>query len=72
MPEQVIPILRAGLIMLEQAATMLPASQTFHVGYERNEETLQVLSISARTCKQVSTGHLVGVCEPGQLLCHEP
>ena len=39
---QLIPILRAGLILLENAATMLPASQTFHVGYVRNEETLQV------------------------------
>ena len=39
---QVIPILRAGLIMLEQAATMLPASQTYHVGFVRDENTLEV------------------------------
>ena len=41
-PEQVVPILRAGLVLLEQAATVLPNSQTFHVGYVRNEETLEV------------------------------
>ena len=41
-PGQVVPILRAGLVLLEQAATVLPNSQTFHVGYVRNEETLEV------------------------------
>lgn len=39
---QVVPILRAGLVLLEQAATVLPSSQTFHVGYVRNEDTLEV------------------------------
>jgi hypothetical protein len=39
---QVVPILRAGLVLLEQATTVLPCSQTFHVGYVRNEETLEV------------------------------
>ncbi len=37
-----VPILRAGLVLLEQAATVLPNSQTMHVGYVRNEETLEV------------------------------
>lgn len=37
-----VPILRAGLILLEQAGTVLPLSETYHVGYVRNEETLQV------------------------------
>ena len=39
---QVVPILRAGLVLLEQATTVLPNSQTMHVGYVRNEETLEV------------------------------
>jgi hypothetical protein len=39
---QVVPILRAGLVLLEQAGTVLPISETYHVGYVRNEETLQV------------------------------
>ena len=39
---QVVPILRAGLVLLEQASTVLPSSQTYHVGYVRNEETLEV------------------------------
>ncbi|KAL6772442.1 hypothetical protein ACKKBG_A30255 [Auxenochlorella protothecoides x Auxenochlorella symbiontica] len=39
-PVKVVPILRAGLTLLESAATLLPSSQTFHVGYRRDEETL--------------------------------
>ena len=47
-----VPILRAGLIMLESAATMLPSSQTFHVGYARDEATLQVRCSYSDTCLQ--------------------
>ncbi len=39
---QVVPILRAGLVLVEQIATVLPAQVTYHVGLVRNEETLQV------------------------------
>lgn len=39
---QVVPILRAGLVPLEQIATVLPAYETHHVGLVRNEETLEV------------------------------
>ena len=39
---QVVPILRAGLVMVEQISTVLPAQVTYHVGLVRNEETLQV------------------------------
>ncbi|KAH7624331.1 hypothetical protein Ndes2526B_g00520 [Nannochloris sp. 'desiccata'] len=40
-PVKVVPVLRAGLVLLENAATVLPASQTFHVGYARDEDTLE-------------------------------
>ena len=40
---QVVPILRAGLVLVEQIATVLPAQVTYHVGLVRNEETLQVM-----------------------------
>lgn len=39
---QVVPVLRAGLVLLEQAQTVLPACETYHVGYVRDEKTLQV------------------------------
>jgi uracil phosphoribosyltransferase len=38
----VVPILRAGLVLLEQTSMVLPASQTYHVGYVRDDDTLQV------------------------------
>ena len=41
-PIAVIPILRAGLAMLEGAQTLLPLSSTYHLGLVRNEETLEV------------------------------
>lgn len=39
---QVVPILRAGLVLLEQASLLLPVTQTYHVGYVRNDDTLEV------------------------------
>lgn len=41
-PIKVVPVLRAGLVLLEQAGTVLPMSETYHVGYVRDEATLQV------------------------------
>jgi uracil phosphoribosyltransferase len=40
-PVKVVPILRAGLVLLENATTLLPAMQTYHLGYARNEQTLK-------------------------------
>jgi uracil phosphoribosyltransferase len=39
-PIHVVPILRAGLVLLEQSSSVLPASVTYHLGYVRDEETL--------------------------------
>ena len=39
---QVVPILRAGLVLIEQISTVLPSQVTYHVGLVRNEDTLQV------------------------------
>ena len=57
---QVVPILRAGLVLLEQAATVLPNSQTLHVGYVRNEETLEVSTPGALPGPCC---HAAGICE---------
>lgn len=40
-PIAVIPILRAGLSLLEGAQTLLPLSSVYHIGVVRNEETLE-------------------------------
>ncbi|KXZ48543.1 hypothetical protein GPECTOR_27g714 [Gonium pectorale] len=41
-PIKVVPILRAGLVLLEQAGQVLPFQETYHVGYVRDPATLQV------------------------------
>ena len=41
-PIKVVPILRAGLVLLENAQTVLPASETYHLGLVRDEKTLLV------------------------------
>lgn len=40
-PIAVIPILRAGLALLDGAQTLLPIASTYHLGLVRNEETLE-------------------------------
>jgi len=37
----VVPILRAGLALLEGAQTLLPLASVYHLGLVRNEETLE-------------------------------
>jgi uracil phosphoribosyltransferase len=37
----IIPILRAGLAMLDGAQTLLPLASTYHLGIVRNEENLE-------------------------------
>ncbi|WP_370657089.1 uracil phosphoribosyltransferase, partial [Klebsiella pneumoniae] len=39
-PIAVVPILRAGLSMLEGAQTLLPLASIYHLGLVRDEETL--------------------------------
>jgi uracil phosphoribosyltransferase len=40
-PMAVVPILRAGLGLLEGAQTLLPLASIYHLGLVRNEETLE-------------------------------
>lgn len=40
-PLVVVPILRAGLALLEGAQTLLPLASIYHLGVVRNEETLE-------------------------------
>lgn len=41
MPLIIMPILRAGLALMEGAQSVLPLASVYHVGFVRNEETLQ-------------------------------
>lgn len=40
-PIVVMPILRAGLALLEGAQALLPLASIYHIGFERNEDTLE-------------------------------
>jgi uracil phosphoribosyltransferase len=40
-PIAVVPVLRAGLALLEGAQALLPLASIYHLGYVRNEETLE-------------------------------
>lgn len=40
-PIKVVPVLRAGLVLLEAAQQVLPVSETYHVGYARDDVTLE-------------------------------
>lgn len=42
-----VPILRAGLVLLETAATVLPSCETYHVAQVRDEITMQVLLLQS-------------------------
>lgn len=40
-PVAVVPVLRAGLSLLDGAQLLLPLASIYHLGFARNEETLQ-------------------------------
>ena len=40
-PVVIMPILRAGLALMEGAQALLPLASVYHVGFVRNEETLE-------------------------------
>ncbi len=40
-PIAIIPILRAGLALLDSCTALLPTGRVYHVGYKRNEATLE-------------------------------
>lgn len=67
---QVVPILRAGLVLLEQAATLLPACETYHLGYVRDDETLQVsivpFAFEVKPSVMQQPGHLDCSCAQPQ------
>jgi len=63
-PIKVVPILRAGLVLLEQAQQVLPMSETYHVGYVRDEETLQAKPYLNKLPKSFSPEDQILVTDP--------
>lgn len=40
-PIKFVPILRAGLVLLESCQNLVPVSETYHIGFVRDEKTLE-------------------------------
>lgn len=63
-PVAVVPILRAGLSLLEGAQTLLPLASVYHIGLVRNEETLEASCYLNRLPQQFVPQTRVLITEP--------
>jgi len=63
-PIAVVPILRAGLALLEGAQTLLPLSSVYHLGLVRNEETLEASCYLNRLPDKIDGQTRVIILEP--------
>lgn len=63
-PVKVVPILRAGLVLVEQIGSVLPATQTYHLGYVRDEETLQPKMYLNKLPEKFPEGSRVLITDP--------
>jgi uracil phosphoribosyltransferase len=63
-PVAVVPILRAGLSLLEGAQTLLPLASIYHIGLVRNEETLEASCYLNRLPQQFDPQTRVLITEP--------
>jgi uracil phosphoribosyltransferase len=63
-PVAVIPILRAGLALLESAQTLVPLSSIYHLGIVRNEETLEPSCYLNKLPEQFAPQTRVLILEP--------
>ncbi|ESR42434.1 hypothetical protein CICLE_v10012178mg [Citrus x clementina] len=63
-PVAVIPILRAGLVLVEHASSILPAIKTYHLGISRDEETLQPSTYLNKLPEKFPEGSRIFVVDP--------
>lgn len=63
-PLVVVPILRAGLALLEGAQTLLPLASVYHLGLVRNEETLEPSCYLNKLPKQLDPQTQVLIVDP--------
>jgi uracil phosphoribosyltransferase len=63
-PTAVIPILRAGLALLEGAQTLLPLASIYHLGLVRDEETLNPTCYLNKLPAQFSPETRILILEP--------
>jgi uracil phosphoribosyltransferase len=63
-PIAVVPVLRAGLALMEGMLPVLPLASIYHLGLVRDEETLAVSCYLNRLPEQFAPGTLVLIPEP--------
>jgi uracil phosphoribosyltransferase len=63
-PIVVVPILRAGLALLDGAQALLPLASIYHVGLVRNEETLEASCYLNKLPDQLTPGTRVLITDP--------
>lgn len=73
-PLQVVPILRAGLVLTENLSMVLPVSETYHLGVIRDDETLQPKCYLNKLPTRFSPDDVIIVTDPmlatgGTIMC---
>ena len=63
-PIAVIPVLRAGLALMEGIQASLPISTTYHIGLVRNEETLEATCYLNKLPEKFAPNTKVVISEP--------
>ncbi|MCD8489976.1 MAG: uracil phosphoribosyltransferase [Desertifilum sp.] len=63
-PVVVVPILRAGLALMDGAKDLLPLASIYHLGLVRNEETLQASCYLNKMPSQFDPQTRVLICDP--------
>lgn len=63
-PTIIMPILRAGLALMEGAQSVLPLASVYHVGFARDEETLQATCYLNKLPEAISPEVRVLISEP--------
>ncbi|OIP74830.1 MAG: uracil phosphoribosyltransferase [Oscillatoriales cyanobacterium CG2_30_44_21] len=63
-PIAFVPILRAGLSMLEGCQTLLPSATVYHLGLVRNEETLEASCYLNRLTQRFAPETRIFIVEP--------
>lgn len=63
-PLAIVPVLRAGLTLLEGAQTVMPTARIFHLGLVRDEETLQPSCYLNKLPDRLDPQTRILICEP--------
>lgn len=63
-PFAMVPILRAGLALLDGAQMVMPRASTYHLGLSRNEETLQPTCYLNKLPTAFDPTTRILICEP--------